>query len=88
MAVLAAMIIGGRLGLFGRFERPVRCRAGHVFTTIWMPLGSLKAIRLGGRRFQRCPVGHHWTIIVPIDAGAATPAELESAAALHDVRIP
>jgi len=35
-----------------RFDRPVRCSAGHTFTTIWMPLGSFKAIRLGRRRYQ------------------------------------
>jgi hypothetical protein len=25
----------------------VRCRQGHLFTTIWIPGASLKAIRLG-----------------------------------------
>jgi hypothetical protein len=41
------------------FERPVRCKDGPLFTTIWIPLGSVKAMRLGGARFQRCPVGDH-----------------------------
>jgi hypothetical protein len=74
--------------MFERFERPVRCRQGHLFTTIWMPLGSLKAARLGNRRFQRCPVGNHWSMVVPLDRDTATPAELAAAAAVHDVRIP
>lgn len=46
--------------MFDRFDRQVRCSAGHVFTTIWMPLGSLKAVRLGWKRWQYCPVGRHW----------------------------
>jgi hypothetical protein len=71
-----------------RFDRPVRCRSGHLFTTIWIPLVSLKAIRLGGRRFQHCPVGHHWTTVVSLDETSAGPADLEAAAALHDIRIP
>jgi hypothetical protein len=29
--------------MFERFDTPVRCSAGHLFTTIWVPLGSLKA---------------------------------------------
>ena len=30
----------------------VRCRDGHVFTTVWVPFMSIKAIRLGLVRFQ------------------------------------
>ena len=37
----------------------VRCSAGHVFTSTWVPLGSFKAVRLGRKRFERCPVGKH-----------------------------
>jgi len=43
--------------MFKRFECPVRCSAGHLFTTIWIPLASLKSVRLGDRRYQRCPAG-------------------------------
>ncbi len=71
-----------------RFDRPVRCRSGHLFTTLWIPGGSLKAIRLGGRRFQRCPVGHHWTTVTRLDRATAAPADLERAAGVHDLRIP
>jgi len=74
--------------MFERFDRPVRCKSGHLFTTIWIPLASLKAARLGGRRFQRCPVGHHWTTVTPLDPAVAKPADLEAAAAVHDIRIP
>jgi hypothetical protein len=74
--------------MFERFERPVRCSAGHVFTTIWVPLGSLKAVRLGWRRFQYCPAGRHWAMVAPLDQGSAPREELEAAARVHDVRIP
>ena len=74
--------------MFERFDRPVRCSAGHLFTTIWIPFGSLKAVRLAGRRYQRCPVGRHWAIVIPIDASNATPEELAQAATVHDARVP
>ena len=74
--------------MFERFDRPVRCVAGHLFTTIWVPLGSLKAVRLGGKRYQRCPVGHHWAMVTRLDSATATSGELASAAAVHDLRIP
>jgi hypothetical protein len=45
----------------------VRCSKGHVFRTVWSPLGSLFFIRLGFARFQRCPVGHHWALVRPVD---------------------
>ena len=72
--------------MFESFDRPVRCAAGHLFTTIWVPLASFKAVRLGNRRYQHCPVGHHWTTVTPLDQ--ATPEELQQAAAVHDIRIP
>lgn len=71
-----------------RFDRPVRCSAGHSYTTIWLPLGSLKAVRLGRRRFQWCPVGGHWAVVQRIDTTNASPAELREAAAVHDLPVP
>jgi hypothetical protein len=44
----------------------VRCRSGHLFSTIWIPGVSLTSIRLGWWRIQRCPVGNHWTIVTPV----------------------
>jgi len=88
LAIAGGAIVAGRLNMLKRFDRPVRCRDGHLFTTIWMPLASMKALRLGGRRFQHCPVGHHWTTVVPLDQTSARSADLETAAALHDIRIP
>lgn len=50
--------IGGRL--------VVRCRKGHLFTTLWIPSVSIKAVRLGWWRVQRCPVGGHWSVVTPV----------------------
>jgi hypothetical protein len=88
LLIVAGLIVGGLLNMFERFDRPVRCRDDHLFTTIWIPLASLKAIRLGNRRFQHCPVGHHWAMVTPLDRRSAGPVDLEAAAASHDIRIP
>ena len=88
LAFLAGVVIAGRLNLFRRFDRPVRCRDGHTFTTIWIPGASLKAVRLGRRRVQRCPVGGHWTVVVPLDPASAPDSDLKAAAATHDLRVP
>lgn len=75
--------------MFERFDTPVRCSAGHLFTTIWVPLGSLKAVRLGGERYQYCPVGRHWATVTPLDLdGSPTAEQLAEADQVHDVRIP
>jgi hypothetical protein len=76
--------------MFERFDTPVRCSAGHLFTTIWVPLGSLKAVRLGGERYQHCPVGHHWATVTPLDLDSVPPdaEQLAQAATVHDIRIP
>ena len=39
-------------------------------------------------RVQRCPVGKHWSLVVPVRAKDITEAELESAQEHHDIRIP
>ena len=75
--------------MFERFDVPVRCSAGHLFTTIWVPLGSLKAVRLGLQRYQYCPVGRHWATVTRLDWDTTpTSEDLAEAALVHDVRIP
>jgi hypothetical protein len=66
----------------------VRCREGHLFTTIWIPGGSLKALRFGWWRFQRCPVGGHWTIVTPVRESDLSDDERRAAAEARDIRIP
>ena len=74
--------------MFERFDVAVRCSAGHLFTTIWMPLASVKAVRLGGERWQYCPVGQHWATVRRLNDGSGCEEDLASAALVHDVRIP
>ena len=66
----------------------VRCRRGHLFTTIWIPGLSLKSIRLGWWRLQRCPVGPHWSIATPVKNSDLTEDEQRLAAEHRDIRIP
>lgn len=66
----------------------VRCRAGHLFTTIWVPAASIKAVRLGPWRLQYCPVGRHWTLVTPVDPAQLTEADAQSAAEQRDIRLP
>jgi len=66
----------------------VRCREGHLFTTIWVPGASLKSIRLGWWRVQRCPVGKHWSIVTPVRRSDLTEEELRAASETRDIRIP
>jgi len=66
----------------------VRCRDGHFFTTIWIPGVSLKAARLGWWRFQRCPVGRHWSIVTPVRDADLNEEERRSAAEHKDIAIP
>lgn len=66
----------------------VRCRQGHLFTTIWIPGASLKSVRLGWYRFQRCPVGGHWSLVRPVREADLDDDERRSAAEHRDLRIP
>jgi len=66
----------------------VRCRDGHLFTTIWIPGLSVKAARLGRWRFQRCPVGRHWSIVTPVREADLSEEARRSAAAHKDIPIP
>jgi hypothetical protein len=86
-AAEAALVAWRRGFLFGA-DTVVRCRAGHLFTTTWIPGASFKALRLGWWRLQRCPVGTHWSVVTPVRNSDLTPEEQRHAAARHDRRIP
>jgi len=86
VVVIALVLTGSRSE--GGLERIVRCRDGHLFTSTVVPMASLKAVRLGNARFQRCPVGGHWTLVRRVDASTLTPEELAAARSVHDVWIP
>lgn len=66
----------------------VRCQEGHLFTTIWIPGASVKSLRFAAWRFQRCPVGHHWSVVTPVRASDLALEARELAAATTDVRVP
>jgi len=66
----------------------VRCRSGHLFTTLWIPGVSLKALRFGWWRFQRCPVGHHWTIVTPVKEAELTRLDRWRARRRRDAPVP
>jgi hypothetical protein len=66
----------------------VRCRSGHLFTTIWIPGVSVKSARLGPWRLQRCPVGRHWSIVSPVKESKLTPWQRRRARAHEDIRVP
>jgi hypothetical protein len=82
-------VVARRLGYSGiGGNTVVRCRRGHLFTTIWIPGVSLTSIRLGPARYQRCPVGPHWSLVVPVRDGQLSDAERREAAENRDVRVP
>jgi hypothetical protein len=66
----------------------VRCRRGHLFTTLWLPGISLKSVRFAWWRFQRCPVGRHWSLVTPVKESELSPAEGREAAEHRDIRLP
>lgn len=81
-------VVARSLGYSVGGDTPVRCRKGHVFTTIWIPGVSLKALRLGWQRLQWCPVGGHWSLVTPQRVTDLSTEERESAAAHHDLHVP
>jgi hypothetical protein len=88
LAMLAGTVIARRRGYPIGVNTPVRCHQGHLFTTIWIPGLSIKSIRLGWWRVQRCPVGQHWALVRPVRPADLGEAELGELAAHHDVRVP
>jgi hypothetical protein len=84
VATAVALSRGYKFGL----NVPVRCRAGHLFTTVWIPGASVKSLRLGPWRAQWCPVGRHFTLVTLLKDADLTEAERSFAAAHHDVLVP
>lgn len=87
-ALAGGTVVARRLGYKVGGNTIVRCRDGHLFTTLWIPGASLKAVRLGWYRYQRCPVGSHWTLVRPVNDADLTAEEREAAEQVHDVRLP
>jgi hypothetical protein len=91
--IVAGIITGGtliarRLGYNLGTNTIVRCRQGHLFTTIWIPGVKVKELDLVIARIQRCPVGHHWSLVVPVRPATLSEENREFARAHHDLKIP
>jgi hypothetical protein len=91
--ITAATVLFETAGLWLRARRIggnviVRCRAGHLFTTLWIPAASVKSLRLGFWRVQRCPVGRHWSLVTPVNETVLTKGERRFAREHHDIRLP
>jgi hypothetical protein len=66
----------------------VRCSQGHLFTTKWIVGSSVKAVRLGYKRYQRCPVCQKWRIVVPVRDDELSDEDRRVAAERHDTTLP
>jgi len=86
--VAGGTILGRLLGYDFGGNMVVRCRKGHLFSTIWIPGVKFKALDLGIARVQRCPVGKHWSLVVPIKDSTLTEDERRFAAQHRDVHVP
>ena len=96
-AIVIAAIVGAAIGARSRralsgyrfgADVVVRCRDGHLYTTTWIPMMSVKSIRMGLVRYQYCPVGQHMTLVTLMKDEDLTPAERLEAARFHDSGLP
>ena len=88
LVVAETVVLARRRGFVFGADTVVRCRRGHLFTTLWIPGASLKAVRLGWWRLQRCPVGSHWSLVTPATVAQLTEEERRFASQHRDTRIP
>jgi hypothetical protein len=86
--LVETVVVARRRGALFGVNTVVRCRKGHLFTTLWVPGGSLKALRLGWWRLQHCPPGKHWSLVTPVTVSDLTAEERQLAHDVHDLRIP
>jgi len=78
-AIAGATLVARGLGYGLGGRTVVRCRKGHLFTTIWIPGVKLNGLDLGFARVQRCPVGRHWSLVTPVRDSRLTSEERELA---------
>jgi hypothetical protein len=84
----AGTIIARRRGYNIGGNVVVRCRQGHLFTTLWIPGVKFKALDLGLARLQHCPVGRHWSLVTPVRDSDLSEHERQFAREHHDAWIP
>jgi hypothetical protein len=85
---LEAFFLRRRSGSLFGIKTIVRCQSGHLFTTTWIPGASVKAVRLGPWRIQRCPMGRHWSVIRPVQPAKLSDAERSEARSVRDTLLP
>jgi len=66
----------------------VQCSKGAYYETVWVPFVSFTSIRLGTRRFQKCPVHRKWELARMVTEEEWTPQVIAEAAAHRDTRVP
>ena len=88
VVLIVSIVMSRRRGYPGAGAVIVRCNQGHLFTTMWVPLASFKAIRLGVVRLQRCPVGNHLALVTQVRPGDLTAEERLIAEQNRDLPIP
>ncbi len=91
--VVLVAVVGARAGRRRGYsgmggDTIARCSHGHLFTTLWLPGASLKAVRLGYERYQRCPVCKKWRIVTPVGDSELTDEDRLVAAQHHDTKLP
>ena len=87
-AAAAFTVVGRLLGYGFGINTIVRCRGGHLFTTIWLPGVNFKALDLVVARVQYCPVGRHWTLVTPVRAADLSARRRRQARARRDIPLP
>ncbi len=90
--VLVAVVgarVGRRRGYSGMGGNTIaHCSQGHLFTTLWIPGASLKAVRLGFKRYQVCPVCGKWRIVESVPDSELNDEDRQLAARQHDTKLP
>ena len=66
LVVVLAQWLGRQMSTDTRFQVLARCLDGHVFETTFLPIFLLPVPRVGLVQFRFCPVGQHWTFVVPV----------------------
>ncbi|MFD0925105.1 hypothetical protein [Williamsia deligens] len=66
----------------------VRCQSGALYSSIWIPMVSFTAARLGTSRFQRCPVHKRWERTRLVDPDTLSDDERAAAGRIEDIGIP
>ena len=88
LTAVEALALRRRAGSLLGLRTIVRCHRGHLFTTTWIPGASVKSLRLGFWRLQRCPVGKHWSLVWPVKVSKLSDEDRDLARSRRDTLLP